>query len=138
MRHPLSGNGEGTPDFILNLEGGGGRFGGGNNEGARVVNITSAEFLATSNYNVNGNGAGRADMIIAADAQATLPALIEEVKKAHHRRPPPPVRGARKETCGSQPGNAETGHDDCPLWLEFQPGQSGPDRSGDVGAGQRR
>jgi acetolactate synthase-1/2/3 large subunit len=84
-RHPLAGNGEGTADFVLNLEGaggGGGGFGGGGGGGARpkTVSITSAELLATHNFNVNGN-APQGDMVIAADAEATLPALTEEVKK---------------------------------------------------------
>ena len=78
-RHPLSGAGDGQPDLILNLEGGGGRGGpGGGN--AKVISISSAELLATHNFNVNGN-APAGDMVIAADAQATLPALIEETRK---------------------------------------------------------
>jgi acetolactate synthase I/II/III large subunit len=78
-RHPLAGNGTGQPDLMLNLEGGGGG-GGGQQARAKVISITSAEFLATHNFNVNGN-APQGDMVVAADAQATLPALIEEVKK---------------------------------------------------------
>jgi len=77
-RHRLAGAGDGQPDLILNLEGGGG-FGGGANR-AKVINITSAELLATHNFNVNGN-APQGDLVVAADAQATLPALIEETKK---------------------------------------------------------
>ena len=80
-RHPLAGTGPGAPDVILNLEpaGRGRPSGGGAN--ARIITISSAEFLVTSNFNVNGNGAGSADLLVAADAQATLPALIEEVKR---------------------------------------------------------
>ncbi len=78
-RHPLSGAGDGQPDLILNLEGGGG-FGAATNRNAKVINITSAELLATHNFNVNGN-APQGDLVVAADAQATLPALIEETKK---------------------------------------------------------
>ncbi|HXP86665.1 MAG TPA: thiamine pyrophosphate-dependent enzyme [Bryobacteraceae bacterium] len=74
-RHPLAGAGAGQPDVILNLEGGG--FGGGR---AKTYSITSAEFLATKNYNVNGNAPG-GDVVIAADAEASLPALIEELRK---------------------------------------------------------
>ena len=74
-RHPLAGAGAGQPDVILNLEGGG--VGGGR---AKTYSITSAEFLATKNYNVNGN-APSGDVVIAADAEASLPALIEEVRK---------------------------------------------------------
>jgi thiamine pyrophosphate-dependent acetolactate synthase large subunit-like protein len=77
-RHPLAGAGDGQPDLILNLEGGGGRGGAGNN--AKVISISSAELLATHNFNVNGN-APQGDIVVAADAQATLPALIEETRK---------------------------------------------------------
>jgi acetolactate synthase-1/2/3 large subunit len=78
-RHPLAGAGEGQPDLILNLEGGGGRGGPGGNS-AKVISISSAELLATHNFNVNGN-APQGDLVVAADAQATLPALIEETRK---------------------------------------------------------
>jgi thiamine pyrophosphate-dependent acetolactate synthase large subunit-like protein len=78
-RHSLAGAGDGQPDLILNLEGGGG-FGGGANRNAKVISITSAELLATHNFNVNGN-APQGDIVVAADAQATLPALIEETRK---------------------------------------------------------
>lgn len=74
-RHPLAGAGAGQPDVILNLEGGG--LGGGR---AKTYTITTAELLATHNYNVNGN-APTGDVVIEADAQASLPALIEEVRK---------------------------------------------------------
>ena len=84
-RHPLSGNGAGQPDFILNLEaggggGGGGRGGAANGAAAKTYTITAAEFLATHNYNINRNSPG-GDVVIEADAQTTLPALLEEVKK---------------------------------------------------------
>jgi len=93
-RHPLQGTGTGTPDLILNLEPGS-RIGPtpstprSSRPGATLtdsselttVTISSAEFLVTSNFNVFGNGAGNADLLIAADVQATLPALIEEVRR---------------------------------------------------------
>jgi thiamine pyrophosphate-dependent acetolactate synthase large subunit-like protein len=75
-RHPLAGNGDTSVpvDFNLNLEGGGGRA------GARSYTITSAEFLATHNYNINRNEP-TGDVVIEADAQESLPAIIEEVQK---------------------------------------------------------
>jgi acetolactate synthase I/II/III large subunit len=91
-RHPLAGNGDTSVpvDFNLNLEGGGGGGGGrggrgGGGAGAatgapRTYAITSAEFLATHNYNINRN-APTGDVVIEADAQASLPAIIEEVQK---------------------------------------------------------
>ena len=79
-RHPLAGTGTSQPDVILNLEPAGrpGPTVGGS--GAHTITISSAEFLISSNFNVNGAGAGSADLLIAADAQATLPALIEEIR----------------------------------------------------------
>lgn len=93
-RHPLQGTGTGVPDLILNLEPGA-RIGATpstprssrpssastDSSELTTVTISSAEFLVTSNFNVFGNGAGNADLLIAADAQATLPALIEEVRR---------------------------------------------------------
>ena len=80
-RHPLAGTGTGQPDVVLGLEPGGRGGPVGGAAGARTITISSAEFLISSNFNVNGNGAGNADLLVAADAQATLPALIEEVKR---------------------------------------------------------
>ena len=93
-RHPLQGTGTGVPDLILNLEPGA-RIGttpstprssrpsaaSTDSSELTTVTISSAEFLVTSNFNVFSNGAGNADLLIAADAQATLPALIEEVRR---------------------------------------------------------
>jgi acetolactate synthase-1/2/3 large subunit len=79
-RHPLAGNGAGQPDLVLSLEaGGGGRFGGGFGN-AKTISVSSAELLATHNFNVNGNGVN-GDLIVTADAQSMLPDLIEEIKK---------------------------------------------------------
>jgi acetolactate synthase I/II/III large subunit len=76
-RHPLGGNGAGQPDLVLMLE----ATGGGNLPASvRRISISTAELLATPNYNVLGTPA-QADLLAAADAEATLPALIEEVKK---------------------------------------------------------
>ena len=78
-RHPLAGSGSGQPDLILNLENAGAPGGSANNR-VKTINVSSLELLATHNFNVNGN-APNADLLVTADAQATLPALIEEVKK---------------------------------------------------------
>jgi thiamine pyrophosphate-dependent acetolactate synthase large subunit-like protein len=83
-RHPLSGNGAGgAVDVTLNLEAGGGGGGGrgGAGGGSKSIVITTADLLATHNFNINGGAGPNGDMYIAADPQATLPALIEEVKK---------------------------------------------------------
>jgi thiamine pyrophosphate-dependent acetolactate synthase large subunit-like protein len=80
-RHPLGGNGVGPYDVILSLEAGGGGGGGrGGGQAARTIVISAADLLSTQNYNIGWNGVN-GDVYAAADAQATLPALIEEVKK---------------------------------------------------------
>jgi len=81
--HPMAGNGAaGASDVTLSLEAGGGGGGGrgGAGGGSKTIVISTAELLATHNYNVNGGGVN-GDVYIAADPQATLPALIEEVQK---------------------------------------------------------
>ena len=78
-RHPLAGSGTGLPDLVLNLEPAGRGALPGQTDGTTIT-ISASEFLVTSNYNVRGGRRG-ADIIVAADAQATLPALIEEVRR---------------------------------------------------------
>ena len=88
-RHPLAGTGTGRPDVILNLEPGGrlnldagGRpISAGAGSTARTITISAAAFLVSSNFNVRESGSGPADLLVAADAQATLPALVEEVRR---------------------------------------------------------
>ena len=80
-RHPLAGNGAGNADLILMLEAvGGGAAAGNQGPPPRRISISTAEMLPTSNFNVLGNPA-QADVVVAADPEASLPALIEEVKK---------------------------------------------------------
>jgi thiamine pyrophosphate-dependent acetolactate synthase large subunit-like protein len=77
--HPLAGTGAGTADLTLNLETPvGGR---GAPSTGKTISISAAELLATHNFNVNGSP-GNADYSIAADAEATLPSLVEEVRRA--------------------------------------------------------
>ncbi len=77
--HPLGGNGAGQADVLLMLEAGGGG-GGGAVADARRISISTAEMLATANYNVLGNPV-QADLVATGDPEATLPSLIEEVKE---------------------------------------------------------
>jgi acetolactate synthase I/II/III large subunit len=83
-RHPLAGNGSGAFDVILNLEvqgGGGPGFGAGATAAnAKVINISSLELNIKSNLQ-DFQHLSDADVVIAADAEATLPMLIEEVKR---------------------------------------------------------
>ena len=81
-RHPLAGSGDGQPDLLLGLEPGGGFFPAGDGAPASTkrVNISSMELLASHNFNVLGY-AGGGDIVLAGDGEASLPALIEEVRK---------------------------------------------------------
>ena len=78
-RHPLAGTGGGAPDLVMALEASipGSRAGG---NGPKTISISTAELLATHNFNVNGNPP-QADLSVTADPEATLPGLIEEVRK---------------------------------------------------------
>jgi thiamine pyrophosphate-dependent acetolactate synthase large subunit-like protein len=81
-RHPLGGNGAGTPDLILMLEAAGGPAPGAGAAGPqpRRISISAAELLATANFNVLGNPP-QADLLVTGDPEATLPALVEEVRR---------------------------------------------------------
>jgi acetolactate synthase I/II/III large subunit len=82
--HPLAGNGSGAADLILNLEvqgGGGPGFGGAARAAnAKTINISSLELYIKSNLQ-DFQHMPDADLVIAADAEATLPMLIEEVQR---------------------------------------------------------
>ena len=80
-RHPLQGSGTGEPDVILNLEPSSRRPPEEGPSSVTTITVSSAEFLVTSNFNVMGYSSGAADILVAADAQATLPTLIEEVRR---------------------------------------------------------
>lgn len=81
-RHPLGGNGAGSPDLILMLEAAGGGAPGadGNAPAPRRISISAAELLATANFNVLGSPP-QADLLVTGDPEATLPALVEEIRK---------------------------------------------------------
>ena len=81
-RHPLNGGATNQADVVLALEGGDisnlSRQAGPRN--AKVISITAADLFQRSNYGDYMRYA-EVDLAIAADAEATLPALIEEVKR---------------------------------------------------------
>jgi thiamine pyrophosphate-dependent acetolactate synthase large subunit-like protein len=83
-RHPLAGNGSGAADVILNLEVqavvGPGFDAGARAATAKTINISSLELYIKSNLQ-DFQHMAEADIVIAADAEATLPMLIEEVKR---------------------------------------------------------
>jgi acetolactate synthase-1/2/3 large subunit len=81
-RHPLAGGSLGSADVVLALEAGDisavARDARARN--AKVVSITAGELFQKSNYQDFMRYA-EVDLSIAADAEATLPALIEEVRR---------------------------------------------------------
>jgi thiamine pyrophosphate-dependent acetolactate synthase large subunit-like protein len=78
-RHPLSGNAVAQPDLILNLEVQGGPRSDGTGR-AKTISITAADLYIKSNLQ-DFQHMAEVDLAIAADAEATLPVLIEEVKR---------------------------------------------------------
>jgi acetolactate synthase I/II/III large subunit len=84
-RHPLAGNGgSGAADVILNLEvqgGGGPGFAAAQrNEQTKTISISSLDLFIKSNLQ-DFQHLAEADIAMAADAEATLPLLIDEVKR---------------------------------------------------------
>src|SRR6266508_1059559 len=83
-RHPLAGNGSGAADLILNLEvqGGGGPGGGigARAANAKTISISALDLYIKSNLQDFQHMAD-VDLAIAADSEASLPALIYEVKR---------------------------------------------------------
>ena len=83
-RHPLAGNGSGAADVILNLEvqggGGPGFVVGARTANAKTINISSLSLYIKSNLQDFQHMAD-ADIDIAADSEATLPMLVEEVRR---------------------------------------------------------
>jgi acetolactate synthase-1/2/3 large subunit len=77
-RHPLAGTGSGTPDVILNLEVQGGPLPGAT--GAKIINISALGLNIKSNLQ-DFQHMVDAEVDIAADSEATLPMLIEEVRR---------------------------------------------------------
>jgi thiamine pyrophosphate-dependent acetolactate synthase large subunit-like protein len=83
-RHPLAGAGSGPADVILNLEvqggGGPGFVAGARTANAKTINISSLGLFIKSNLQ-DFQHMVDADIDIAADSEATLPLLIEEVRR---------------------------------------------------------
>jgi thiamine pyrophosphate-dependent acetolactate synthase large subunit-like protein len=81
-RHPLAGPGLDQPDVILNLEvqGGPGPGAPGRTARTKTINISSLDLYIKSNLQ-DFQHLPDADLAIAADSEATLPLLIEEVKR---------------------------------------------------------
>jgi thiamine pyrophosphate-dependent acetolactate synthase large subunit-like protein len=82
-RHPLAGAGSGPADVVLNLEvqgGGPGPVAGARTPEAKTINISALGLYIKSNLQDFQHMAD-ADVDIAADSEATLPALIDEVTR---------------------------------------------------------
>jgi thiamine pyrophosphate-dependent acetolactate synthase large subunit-like protein len=99
-RHPLAGAGSGPADVILNLEvqggGGPGFVAGARAANAKTINVSSLGLYIKSNLQ-DFQHLPDADIDIAADSEATLPLLIEEVRRqlSADRRRALEERGAR-------------------------------------------
>ena len=70
--------------------------------GAKIITISAIELSHKSNYQDFGRYV-EADLAITGDAEATLPELIEAVKRAHDFGSPPRDAGTRREDCRSRP-----------------------------------
>ena len=79
-RHPLAGSGSGAPDVILNLELQGAPPAIANAAGAKIINVSALGLNIKSNLQ-DFQHMAEADVDIAADSEATLPLLIDEVKR---------------------------------------------------------
>ena len=83
-RHPLAGSGTGEPDVILNLEVQSGYGPGGTTVAdrpqAKTISISALDLFIKSNLQ-DFQHLPNVDLAIAADAEATLPALIEEIRR---------------------------------------------------------
>src|SRR5207249_7719182 len=106
-RHPLAGAGIGAADVILNLEvqggGGPGLAAGARAANAKTINISALGLFIKSNLQDFQHMAD-ADIDIAADSEATLPLLIEEVRRqlTSDRKGAIDVRGARLDVLHRQ------------------------------------
>jgi acetolactate synthase I/II/III large subunit len=78
-RHPLAGGAIGQPDVILNLEVQG--VAAPANPRAKVITISALDLFIKSNIQ-DFQHMPNADLAIAGDSEATLPLLIEEVRRA--------------------------------------------------------
>jgi acetolactate synthase I/II/III large subunit len=89
-RHPLSGGSPGQADVVLALEAGdiSNAARQAQQRNAKVVSITATHLFQRSNYQDVMRYA-EVDLSVAADAEASLPALIEEIKRL--------TTGARQE-----------------------------------------
>src|SRR5712692_4303674 len=121
-RHPLAGNGSGPADVILNLEvqggGGPGLGGGARAANAKTIGISSLDLFIKSNLQDFQHMAD-VDVAIAADAEATLPLLIEEVNRqltADRKR-------ARRQVGRSASAGAHAGDGGGRLRLGLEPHQ---------------
>jgi acetolactate synthase-1/2/3 large subunit len=81
-RHRLNGGSLGNADVVLALEAGdvSGIARGAQQRNAKVINLTADHLFQGSNYQ-DFQRYAEADLSIAADAEATLPALIEEIRR---------------------------------------------------------
>jgi acetolactate synthase-1/2/3 large subunit len=89
-RHPLSGGSAGQADVVLALEAGdiANAARQAQQRNAKIISITATHLFQRSNYQ-DFQRYAEVDLSVAADAQASLPALIEEIRRL--------TTGARQE-----------------------------------------
>lgn len=92
-RHPLAGSGSGDADVVLNLETSGRTPSA--SSGSQLT-ISSEELMVTGNFDITPRPA-QGELIVAADAQSSLPGLIDEVRRliTRERRRAFAARGKR-------------------------------------------
>jgi acetolactate synthase-1/2/3 large subunit len=122
-RHPLSGGSPGEADVILALEHGdiSNAVRQARERNAKVISLSSTHLFQRSNYQDVMRYA-EVDLAIAADAEATLPALIEEirrlttdVRREAFRRRGERVAAANRQTYERARGEAANGWDASPV-----------------------
>ena len=138
-RHPLNGGSPGQADVVLALEAGdiSNVARQARQRNAKVISITAAHLFQRSNYQDFMRYA-EVDMSIAADAEASLPALIEEIRRltTGARREAFRQRGVRVAEANRR--TFEQARTDATLRLGREPRQHGALVDGAVGAAQER
>ena len=128
--HPLYGNGGRgyTPDVLLGLEVGemSNQARTARESGRKTISISSELLFQHSNIHDYGHYAD-VDLAIAADAEATLPSLIEEIRRlvTPERRAAMQARGARVAAAHKEAQLKAV--EDAPVRLGRQPDQRPPD-----------
>ena len=139
--HPLYGNGGRgyTPDVLLGLEVGemSNQARTARESGRKTISISSELLFQHSNIHDYGHYAD-VDLAIAADAEATLPSLIEEITRLVTPRKEGRDGGAWRARGRGPQGRADQGDRGRPLRVGREPGQRAADALGARRSNQER